>query len=119
MRSFSEYGDILIRSDHDAGHAAGHRAGLNGYIGGIDTDTGAVGHDIPGIAGTGSGTGDQCWCNASVFIRDTVPLYHHSLWVILDVYGDLFFAPSFNTTGDAWPGPWIPGETLIPVLEPF
>jgi len=63
--------------------------------------------------------GDQFWCNASVFIRDTVPLYHHSLWVILDVYGDLFFAPSFNSTGDAWPGPWIPGETLIPVLEPF
>ncbi|MCD4654962.1 hypothetical protein K8T06_13630, partial [bacterium] len=48
-----------------------------------------------------------------------VPLDHHSLFVILDVYGDLFFAPSFTQEMDAWSGPWIPGETQVEVLPEF
>jgi len=63
--------------------------------------------------------GDPCWCTASVYIKEPVPLHHHSLWVILDVFGELYFAPSFTPEMDAWPGPWIPGETLVDVLAEF
>jgi len=34
---------VLIRSDHGSCHAAGDGAGLNGYIGGVDTNSGTVG----------------------------------------------------------------------------
>jgi hypothetical protein len=64
-------------------------------------------------------TGDTCWCSVTVTIAEADPLYNHSLWVILDIYGDLFFAPSFTHEPDAWPGPWNSGQTEVMVLEHF
>lgn len=63
--------------------------------------------------------GETCWCRVTVTIAGADPLVNHPLWVILDVYGDLFFAPSFSSEADAWPGPWSPGITEISVLDPF
>ncbi|MCD4654453.1 hypothetical protein K8T06_11035, partial [bacterium] len=62
---------------------------------------------------------DICWCSVSIYINAPEPLFHHPLFVLLDVYGEIFFAPSFSQEIDAWPGPWNSGETVIEILAHF
>jgi hypothetical protein len=63
--------------------------------------------------------GDPCYCSVTVINADTAPLTEYPLFVILDVFGDYFFAPSFTQTPDYFPGPWSTGVTIIEVLPEF
>lgn len=63
--------------------------------------------------------GDSFWCSALVYNDSSTALTNTPLFVILDVFGDLFFAPSFSSSFDIYPAPWDSGETTVSVLEPF
>ena len=63
--------------------------------------------------------GDPCYCTVTVTNADPDPLTGYPLFVILDVYEQLFFAPSFSMTPEAYPGPWASGDTLIDVIPLF
>ena len=63
--------------------------------------------------------GDICWCAVSVYNATGEPLVDYPMFVILDVHGALFYAPSFSQEIDLWNGPWSPGETLQEILMPF
>jgi len=62
---------------------------------------------------------DPCWCNAIVCNAETNPLENYPLFVILDVYGSLFWAPSFNTTFDNYLLSFAVGSTIVSVLPEF
>lgn len=67
-------------------------------------------------------TNDVCWCHAKVCNMEATPLDGYPLFVILDVYGSLFWAPSFNTTFDNYLdlyGSFAPGMTSVEVLPEF
>jgi len=66
--------------------------------------------------------GDICWCRAVVCNAGDTPLDGYPLFVILDVYGSLYWAPSFNTTFDhylALYSSFPPGSTVVEVLPSF
>jgi hypothetical protein len=63
--------------------------------------------------------GDPCYCTVTVTNGDPEPLINHPLFLILDVYGEIFFAPSFTTDFDYYPGPWPPGTTPVDALPVF
>jgi hypothetical protein len=63
--------------------------------------------------------GDPCYVTVTVTNADTQPLTDHPLFLILDVYGEVFFAPSFTTDFDYYPGPWPHGTTPIEALPEF
>jgi len=66
--------------------------------------------------------GDICNCIALVCNAESQTLENYPLFVILDVYGSLFFAPSFNQVFDYYLPlyPSFPlGETKIEVLPDF
>ena len=63
--------------------------------------------------------GNPCYCTVTVTNVESVTLTGYPLFVILDVYGLLFFAPSFTTTFETYPGPWNPGETIVEALPSF
>jgi hypothetical protein len=66
--------------------------------------------------------GDTCWCRATVCNAEGNTLENYPLFVILDVYGLYFFAPSFNQVFDYYltQYPQFPtGETVVEVLPPF
>ncbi|MCD4655630.1 hypothetical protein K8T06_17045 [bacterium] len=66
--------------------------------------------------------GDACWCNVMVCNSDVSALENHPLFVILDVYGSLYFAPSFNEEFDSFLADYpefISGETEVVVLPEF
>jgi hypothetical protein len=65
--------------------------------------------------------GDICWCRVWVDNFNTVPIENQPLFVILDVYGQLFFAPDFSGFDhylDDYPT-FNPGRTVINVLPEF
>ncbi|MCD4655334.1 hypothetical protein K8T06_15545, partial [bacterium] len=65
--------------------------------------------------------GDICWCRVNVDCFETAPLEGYTLFVILDVYGDLFFAPTFtdyDSYADQYPF-FNPGRTIVEVLPEF
>lgn len=65
--------------------------------------------------------GDPCWCQVDVCNAGDSPLVNHPLFVILDVYGSLFFAPSFGDF-DSYLGTYPefgPGRTTVDVLPVF
>ncbi len=66
--------------------------------------------------------GDTCWCIARVCNAETDPLTGYPLFVILDVFGTLFFAPDFTETPDNYLDsyPQIPpGKFDVSVLRAF
>ena len=66
--------------------------------------------------------GDRCNCYAVVCNVEAAPLKGYPLFVILDVYGSYFFAPSFNQTFDYYLPQYpefAPGETRVEVLGDF
>jgi len=66
--------------------------------------------------------GDVCNCHAIVCNREGHPLEGHPLYVLLDVFGEYFFAPSFNQRGDNYLNlyPEFPeGVTDVTVLSDF
>ena len=63
--------------------------------------------------------GDPCYLTVTVTNADTQPLTDHPLFLILDVYGEIFFAPSFTTDFDFYPGPWPHGDTFVEALPEF
>ncbi|MCD4652650.1 right-handed parallel beta-helix repeat-containing protein, partial [bacterium] len=65
---------------------------------------------------------DICYCNATVCNNTSEILVGYPLFVILDVYGEYYFAPSFNTEFDYYlpQYPEFPvGETIVPILPEF
>ena len=65
--------------------------------------------------------GDTCWCNVDVCNAGATPMTNHPLFVILDVYGSLYFAPSFGEFDsflDDYPEFPI-GEIVVEVLPLF
>ncbi|MBN1297238.1 M1 family metallopeptidase [bacterium] len=65
--------------------------------------------------------GDTVWCRVHVDNFTVQPLDGYPLFVILDVYGQLFFAPSFSDFDsylDAYPS-WPLGRTTVNVLPSF
>ncbi len=66
--------------------------------------------------------GDLCNCRARVCNMDGEVIRGYPLFVILDVYGSYFFAPSFNTEFDHYLERYPefpPGETMVEVLGNF
>ncbi|MBN1356485.1 hypothetical protein JXA40_09530 [bacterium] len=66
--------------------------------------------------------GDVCACKAAVCNSGPDPLAGYPLFVILDVFGSYFFAPSFNTEFDWYLNdyPSFPtGSTVVNVLPAF
>jgi len=66
--------------------------------------------------------GDTCWCRATVCNAEGSAISNYPLFVILDVYGTYFFAPSFNQVFDTYltQYPQFPeGETIVEVLPAF
>ena len=66
--------------------------------------------------------GDVCWLKAQVCNHQGETLQGYPLFVILDVYGALFFAPSFNQVYDNYLQQYPtfdPGPTEVEVLPPF
>lgn len=67
-------------------------------------------------------SGDDCYCTAVVCNAEGHALTGYPLFVILDVYGTYFFAPSFNSTFDNYLSlyPSYPnGPTIVEVLPVF
>jgi hypothetical protein len=62
--------------------------------------------------------GDPCACSVFLCNPDTQTYDGVPLFVILDVYGAYFFAPSFSPF-DHYTINLAPGETELVVLEPF
>ncbi|MBN1552926.1 hypothetical protein JW979_15740 [bacterium] len=67
---------------------------------------------------TNFGVGDDCYCDVYVCNADSTTYTDIPLFVILDVYGAYFFAPSFGSY-DYYDDPIPPGMTTIPVLPSF
>jgi len=66
--------------------------------------------------------GDECWCTASVCNNTGMALNGFPLFVLLDVYGHLFWGPEFTDKFDSYLGmyPSFPeNETEIEVISPF
>ena len=65
--------------------------------------------------------GDPCWCHVHVDNFDGVTLTGNPLFVILDVFGELFFAPSFGSFDSylSLHPSYPPGRTTIVVLPEF
>jgi hypothetical protein len=63
--------------------------------------------------------GDPCYCMVTVTNGDPEPLIDHPLIVILDVYGEYFYAPSFTGDFDYYAGPWPHGTTPVDALPVF
>ncbi len=66
--------------------------------------------------------GDPCNCRVSVCNAETHILNGYPLFVILDVFGDYFFAPSFNQIFDDYLEQYPQfaiGETFVTVLPDF
>jgi Calcineurin-like phosphoesterase len=64
--------------------------------------------------------GDTCSCHVIVCNAEGYGLAEYPLFVILDVYGHLFFAPSYNQTFDYYDLGIIPaGSSRIDVLDEF
>ena len=64
------------------------------------------------------GEGDACYCEVYVCNTDAVTYTDIPVFVILDVYGMYFFAPSFGSF-DYYDDPIPPGLTTITVLPNF
>jgi hypothetical protein len=64
------------------------------------------------------GAGDECYCEVYVCNTDETTYTDIPVFVILDVYGMYFFAPSFGDF-DYYDDPIPPGLTTINVLPPF
>jgi hypothetical protein len=66
--------------------------------------------------------GDECWCKATVCNAEGEPLNGYPLFVILDIHGFYFFAPSMRPFIDNYIDelPVIPeGSTEITVIPGF
>ncbi|MBN1551996.1 VCBS repeat-containing protein, partial [bacterium] len=66
--------------------------------------------------------GDVCSCTAVVCNAESTPLNGYPLFVILDVFGNLFFAPGFRQDFDnylAMYPEWPTGETIVTVISSF
>ena len=66
--------------------------------------------------------GDVCNCIVTVCNAEAFTLSNYPLFVILDVYGSYFFAPSFNMVFDNYlqmHNQFPPGETQVTVLDNF
>jgi hypothetical protein len=64
------------------------------------------------------GSGDECYCTVFVCNSGSVTYTDIPIFVILDVYGMYFFAPSFGSF-DYYNDPIPPGQTIITVLPAF
>jgi len=65
--------------------------------------------------------GDVCGCSVTVFNAEPTSIQNHPLFVILDVFGDYYFAPTFSDLDnylELYPQ-FLPGETIVEVLPEF
>ncbi|MCD4655901.1 hypothetical protein K8T06_18425 [bacterium] len=62
--------------------------------------------------------GDIFWCNVTVENKQSEALNGYPLFVILDVFGLLFFAPEFNEFG-YYNQTFQPGLTTVAILPEF
>ncbi|MBN1296556.1 alpha-galactosidase [bacterium] len=62
--------------------------------------------------------GDIFHCRAHVVNAAAYPIEDVGLVVILDVFGALFWAPSFSSF-DSYSGPFAPGETMLDIVPAF
>jgi hypothetical protein len=62
--------------------------------------------------------GDPCYCDAIVCNAEGMPLTDNPLFVILDVFGSYFFAPTFSEF-DYYSQTFDENETVVPVLPQF
>ena len=62
---------------------------------------------------------DTCYCTVTVTNGDPGSLDDNPLFLILDVYGGLFFGPSFTQDADWYPGPWPSGDTRVEAIPAF
>ena len=63
--------------------------------------------------------GDACYCTVIVTNGEPGSLNDNPLFLILDVYGVLFFGPSFTHDADWYPGPWPSGDTRVEAIPAF
>jgi predicted outer membrane repeat protein len=63
--------------------------------------------------------GDTCYCTVTVTNGEAEPLTDYPLFLILDVFGDYFYAPSFAREFEYYPGSWPPGTTPVEALPEF
>ncbi|MCD4655237.1 hypothetical protein K8T06_15050 [bacterium] len=62
--------------------------------------------------------GDNFECTVSVFNEGNSTLQDHPLFMILDVFGEYFFAPGFSNY-DHYTSDYPPGETEFVVIPAF
>ena len=62
---------------------------------------------------------DTCYCLLTVTNSELDALDNNPLFLILDVYGGLFFGPSFTHDADWYPGPWPTGDTCVEAIPAF
>ena len=66
--------------------------------------------------------GDIFFCNAHVCNQSDIPLVQYPLFILLEIQGEYFFAPSFSQAMDSYLAAYpefATGETMVTVLEPF
>ncbi|MBN2054608.1 Ig-like domain-containing protein [bacterium] len=67
-------------------------------------------------------TGAECYLRARICNDTGAVISGHPLFVILDVYGDYWFAPSWRHVSegiDGYAGEYAPGLTELEIIEPF
>jgi len=64
-------------------------------------------------------TGNTFYLDADVCNAAARPLGRHLLFVILEVAGEYWFAPSWTQGTDYLEGPYAPGKSTIEVIAPF
>lgn len=63
--------------------------------------------------------GDICWLIAYVCNPGSIPIIQAPVFVVLDMYGTYYFAPSFTLWGDHYNIDLDPGVTHIEVIPEF
>ena len=66
--------------------------------------------------------GDPCYCHASVCNEEGWTLHNLPLFVLLEAYGQYYFAPGFSKSPDSYldtHAKFDPGETRIIVIPEF
>lgn len=61
---------------------------------------------------------DICWCVAVVCNAEQIPLTGYPLFILLDVFGDYYFAPSFSEL-DYFDRDFPVGETSVTIVSGF
>ena len=63
--------------------------------------------------------GDPCYLNLRFCNVSQVPIPDTPVFLLLDVFGDYFFAPGWSTTFDHYTLTIAPGQAMIEILPAF